>query len=116
MGKDAGVEDDSPRRVPSNPARFLAGCVYCCLLGQEQPLAQSSQQAQSHAQLGQSLQQSSEQQAAFALLLQQLAASLLALEDVPATAAAIRPVATARPPNSFTNMIKSLFRNEQVWL
>jgi hypothetical protein len=53
------------------------------LLGQEQPLAQSSQQAQSHLQLGQSLQQSSEQQAALALLLQQLAAFSV-LEDVPA--------------------------------
>jgi hypothetical protein len=77
------------------------------LLGQEQPFSQSSQQAQSQLQLGQSLQQSSEQQAALALLLQQLAA-LSVLEDVPAIAEAIRPVATARPPNSLTNMGKSL--------
>jgi hypothetical protein len=76
-------------------------------LGQEHPLAQSSQQAQSHLQSGQSLQQSSEQQAALALLLQQLAAFSV-LGDVPAMAAAIRPVATARPPNSLTNMVHSL--------
>jgi hypothetical protein len=82
------------------------------LLGQEQPFAQSLQQSQSQLQLGQSLQQSSEQQAAFALLLQQLAASLSEFEDVPAAAAAIRPVATARPPNSLTNMVESLFLNE----
>jgi hypothetical protein len=82
------------------------------LLGQEQPLAQSLQQPQSHLQLGQSLQQSSEQQAALALLLQQLAAFSVLDEDVPAMAAAIRPVATARPPNSLTNMVESLFQNE----
>jgi redox-regulated HSP33 family molecular chaperone len=75
-------------------------------------LAQSSQQAHSQLQLGQSLQHSSEQHAAFALLLQQLATSLSELEEVPAKAAAIRPEATARPPNSLTNMVQSLFRNE----
>jgi hypothetical protein len=78
-----------------------------CLLGQEQPFSQSSQQAQSHSQLGQSLQQSSEQQADFALLLQQLAVFSV-LEDVPAIAAATRPEATARPPNNLTNIVNSL--------
>jgi hypothetical protein len=78
------------------------------LLGHSQPLAQSLQQSHSQLQSGQSLQQSSEQQAAFALLLQQLAAFWSELEDVPAIAAAIRPEATARPPNNLTNMVNSL--------
>jgi hypothetical protein len=72
-----------------------------------QPSSQLSQQAHSHSQSGQFLQQSSEQQAAFALLLQQetLAASSA---DVPANVAAIRPLATASPPNNFVNMKNSL--------
>jgi hypothetical protein len=35
---------------------------YFCMLGHSQPLVQSSQQAHSHLQFGQSLQQSAEQQ------------------------------------------------------
>lgn len=88
------------------PALFRHGAY--ALLGHSQPFAQSSQQAQPHSQLGQSLQQSSEQQAALALLLQQLAAFWSELEDVPANAAAIKLVATARPPNSLTNIWNSL--------
>jgi hypothetical protein len=65
-------------------------------------------------QFGQSLQQSSEQQAALALLLQQTAFSVL-VDDVPAMAAAMRPVATARPPNSLTNMVNSLSCWLSVW-
>jgi hypothetical protein len=77
------------------------------LFGHLQPFAQSSQQAHSHAQFGQSLQQSSEQHAAAVLLLQQetLAASSF---EAPAMPAATRAPATARPPNNFVNMNNSL--------
>jgi hypothetical protein len=73
------------------------------LFGQAQPFSQSSQQAHSHLQFGQSLQQSSEQQAAALSLEQQLTTSV-ASDDVPATLAAMRPATSARPPNIFTNI------------
>jgi hypothetical protein len=73
------------------------------LFGQAQPFSQSSQQAQSHLQFGQSLQQSSEQQEAALPFEQQLTTSF-ASDDVPAILAAIRPATSARPPNNFTNI------------
>jgi hypothetical protein len=67
-------------------------------LGQLQPLAQSSQQPQSHSQLGQSLQQSSEQQPP---------ASQQPLADVEDAALAPlrnKPETIAREPNNLVNI------------
>jgi hypothetical protein len=90
------------RFITARMAMLSGDCNYC-LFGHWQPFAQSSQQAQSHSQSGQFLQQSSLQHAALALLLQQDAASPLSPE-VPATVAATRPVANASPPNNFVNI------------
>ena len=73
------------------------------MLGQSHPFVQSLQQSHLHSQLGQSLQQSSEQHA---LLLQQGAASdVVDVElELLAIPAATRPAATSRPPNNLTNI------------
>jgi hypothetical protein len=68
------------------------------LLGHSQPFAQLSQQGHSHLQSGQPSQQSSEQQEPL------LQVDSLVGADVPAMPAAIRPAASARPPNNFVNM------------
>jgi hypothetical protein len=69
------------------------------LFGQSQPSLQLSQHAHSQLQFGQSLQQSFEQQAPFS----QQEPVVLPV-DGPAIAAPIKPAATARPPNNFTNI------------
>jgi hypothetical protein len=69
---------------------------------QAQPFSQSSQHEQSQLQSGQSLQHSSEQHEPSAFT------GVVVLAEFAATPAAIRPAATARPPNNFVNMENSL--------
>jgi hypothetical protein len=73
------------------------------LLGQLQPLAQSTQQPQLQSQPGQSLQQSSEQQ----LPPSQQPPVAAAVEDALAPARN-KPETIAREPNNFVNILMSL--------
>jgi hypothetical protein len=77
---------------------------YFFMLGHSQPFEQSLQHAQAHLQLGQSLQQSFEQQ----VPVLQVAAPSVRGADCPAKLAAIRPAATTKPPNNLTNIENSL--------
>jgi hypothetical protein len=85
-------------------ASWLNGGDY--LLGHSQSLAQPLQQEHSQLQLGQSLQQSFAQHAAFS------AAALLEAAGAPVRPAVMRPAPTVSPPNSFINMERSFQSNE----
>jgi hypothetical protein len=93
-----GKEITLPRPLPSREGSRTNSRNGYDLLGQSQPSSQFSQQAQSHLQSGQSLQQSAEQQAPL------VGAGLLDSAAVVATPAVMRPLAIASVPNNFVNM------------
>ncbi len=91
--------EEEPFPGPSLKGRAIKN--YFFILGHSQPFEQSLQHEHSHLQLGQSLQQSFEQQEPLSHVVP------VVVNDVagdPAMAATIKPAVTTRPLNNFVNM------------